>query len=76
MNASHVGDGTKNLCAGIARSLSPGRLVIVVRVQNARRQWTQTTGIINSLQGVNTIKRKVESISNTKGRTNESNNNL
>ena len=76
MNVSHVGDGSRKACAGIARSSSPVRLAIVVRVQNARRQWTQMTGIISSSRGVNTIKRKVESISNMKGRTNESNNNL
>ena len=67
MNASHVGDGIRNPCAGIVRSSSPVRPAIVERVKNVKRQWTQTTGIINSLQGVSSIKRKVESISNTKG---------
>jgi len=67
MNVSHVGDGSRKACAGIVRSLSPARLATVERVQNARRQWIQMTGIISSLQGANITTRKVESISNTKG---------
>jgi len=43
-----VGDGSKKACAGTARSSSPGKLAIVVRVRNARRQWTLMTGFTSS----------------------------
>jgi len=62
MNVSHVGDGSRNPCAGIVKILNLGKLATVVHVKNVKRQWTQMTGIINSSQGVNITTRKARNI--------------